>query len=158
MHRPVSVRQLKIGAAPIIRSGTGKSPGGGERYMVYCNRLSRGISSANVDMILLHYQCTIHYGFGHRTVSVTRTGIILDRDSQASAQVTVPQSTSHHSHFVGGCQKNSGPNPRSFQKTSIIYPHGGAFLPSKRIGTPLLRLHTVTTGCGDKLYGYFLQL
>ena len=53
--------------------------------------------------------------------------------------------------------KNSGPNPRSFPKNNYLLPPGGRILPPNQVFTPIFRLHTVTTGSGDRPFGCFLR-
>ena len=50
--------------------------------------------------------------------------------------------------------KNSGPNPRSFPKNNYLLPPWRA---PKHFFTPFFRVHTFTTGSGDRDYGYFLR-
>ena len=59
--------------------------------------------------------------------------------------------------FCGGMPKNSGPNPRSFPKNNYQLPPRGQIVAPKHIFTPIFRLHTVTTGFGDRPFGYFLR-
>ena len=76
----------------------------------------------------------------------------------APAGVTGHQSTCNLTFFWGGWQKIVAQIRGVFRKIIIYYPPEGRILARNHVFTPIFRLHTVTTGSGERLYGYFLRL
>ena len=74
------------------------------------------------------------------------------------AQVTGPHSGCNLTSLGGGWQKIVAQIRGVFRKMITHYPPGGRILAQNQVFTPIFRLHTVTTGSGDRLYGYFLRL
>ena len=81
-----------------------------------------------------------------------------DEFESARARVSGVQPKCKLTFFWGGWQKIVAQIRGVFRKTIIYYPPGGRIFAQNQLFTPFFRLHTVTTGSGDRVYGYFLRV